>query len=321
MKTLTFGSLFAGIGGIDLGLERAGMQCKWQVEIDDYATRVLARHWPDVQRFRDVVKFSSVAGQYPVDMVAGGFPCQPVSVAGARRGDSDERWLWDSFRDVIGAIRPKYVLAENVPGLLSADAGRLFGNVVGDLASLGFDVEWGCVPAAAFDLPHLRWRVFIVAYSNCGRFKKCCQQYCAKEPEQFASQRNNIDGFCEAAPNSAGSRHAVARNVKEDSKSKNCDEQRINGFDKPSNYVCNTNCKRLEGQRRLWESKSYAHVEKEKISSASKVQWSSIKPTVCRGSNGVPDRVDRIRCLGNAVVPQVAEWVGRMIVKFDERIQ
>lgn len=242
-RTLTFGSLFAGIGGIDLGLERAGMQCKWQVEIDEYATKVLARHWPDVQRFRDVVEFSAVAGEYPVDLVCGGFPCQPVSLAGARRGDSDERWLWHSFRDVVASIKPRYVLAENVPGLLSAESGRLFGNVVGDLATMGFDVEWGCIPAAAFNLPHLRYRVFIVAYAK---------------------------------------------------------------------------GKRLEGHRRSGKQKSRTHVKEAILMRESKTDWRSIKPTVCRGNDGVPNRSHRIRCLGNAVAPHVAEWVGKMLMAFEE---
>ena len=97
----TFGSLFAGIGGIDLGLERAGWECRFQVEWDEYCQHVLAHHWPDIPRY------------------GGGFPCQPFSVAGRRKGTADDRWLWPAFLGAIGALRPRYVLVENVPGLLA----------------------------------------------------------------------------------------------------------------------------------------------------------------------------------------------------------
>src|SRR4051812_1350475 len=113
----TFGSLFAGIGGIDLGLERAGWRGRWQVEYEPFCQRVLAKHWPDVTRYGDihVVDWSRVE---PVDLIAGGFPCQPWSSAGSRRGLDDDRWLWPEFERAVRHLRPRYVLVENVPGLL-----------------------------------------------------------------------------------------------------------------------------------------------------------------------------------------------------------
>jgi DNA (cytosine-5)-methyltransferase 1 len=158
----TFGSLFAGIGGIDLGLERAGWTGRWQVEWDPFCQHVLAHHWPDVPRYGDItrVDWSTVE---PVDLIAGGFPCQPFSFAGKQRGIEDERWLWPEFARVVGELRPRYVLVENVPGLLAGHGGM--GHVLGDLASLGYDAEWDSVPAAAVGAPHLRERVWIVAYS------------------------------------------------------------------------------------------------------------------------------------------------------------
>jgi len=161
MTTLTVGSLFSGIGGLDLGLERAGMQVKWQVEIDDYCQRVLAKHWPDVKRYGNVQECGDNLEQ--VDLICGGFPCQPVSCAGQRKGDADDRWLWPEFRRIVRILRPRWVLAENVPGLLSIDAGRLFGDVLRDLAESGYDAEWDCIPAATVGAPHIRYRVFILA--------------------------------------------------------------------------------------------------------------------------------------------------------------
>ncbi len=162
----TFGSLFAGIGGIDLGLERAGWTGRWQVEWDEYCQHVLAHHWPDISRYGDIttVDWSTVE---PVDLIAGGFPCQPISIAGRGKGTDDDRWLWPEFARAVGALRPSVVLVENVPGLL---AGGGMGRVLGDLAELGFDAQWDSIPAAAVGAPHLRYRVWIVAYrSELGR--------------------------------------------------------------------------------------------------------------------------------------------------------
>lgn len=161
----TFGSLFAGIGGIDLGLERAGWECRWQVEWDEWCQRVLAKHWPDVRRYGDITAVDW-SGVERVDLLAGGFPCQPFSMAGKRRGKADERWLWPEFARAIRELRPGLVLVENVPGLLAGHGGM--GSVLGDLASLGYDAEWDSVPAAAVGAPHLRYRVWIVAYPNGG---------------------------------------------------------------------------------------------------------------------------------------------------------
>ena len=163
---LAFGSLFAGIGGLDLGLERAGMICKWQVEVNDYATKVLEKHWPDVARFRDV-RECGAHNLEPVDLICGGFPCQDVSLAGKRAGLEGERTtLWSEFARIIREIRPRWVLAENVPGLLSSDSGRFFGRVLGDLAACGYDAEWDTIPACAVGAPHRRYRVFVVARRN-----------------------------------------------------------------------------------------------------------------------------------------------------------
>src|SRR4029450_2592075 len=118
---LTFGSLFAGIGGFDLGLERAGLTCRWQVEIDPFCRKVLAKHWPDVTRYADIRELDGRTVD-PVDVLCGGFPCQPHSLAGKRGGSADERDLWREFARVIREVGPRWVLAENVPGLLSTES-------------------------------------------------------------------------------------------------------------------------------------------------------------------------------------------------------
>lgn len=159
---MTFGSLFAGIGGIDLGLERAGMSCAWQVEIDPWCRRVLAKHWPHVQRFDDVKTFALEKQEsLKVDCIAGGFPCQDVSDAGHKVGLAGARsGLWSEFARIIRVLRPRYVLVENVEGLRK----RGLGNVLRDLALLGYDAEWCLLSASIFGLPHGRRRLLIVAY-------------------------------------------------------------------------------------------------------------------------------------------------------------
>lgn len=157
---MKFGSLFSGIGGIDLGLERAGMECVWQVEIDEFCRKVLTKHWPNVPKFNDV-RESGKHNLEPVDLIAGGFPCQDVSVAGARAGiDGRRSGLWREFARIVSELRPRYALVENVTGLLSDGMGR----VLGDLAAIGYDAEWDVISACQFGASHTRERVFIVAY-------------------------------------------------------------------------------------------------------------------------------------------------------------
>src|SRR3990167_2959982 len=143
----TFGSLFAGIGGLDLGLERAGWECRWQVENDPFCLRVLARHWPSVRRFGDI-RTLAVDALDAVDLICGGFPCQPVSHAGKRQGTADARWLWPEFLRVVRVLRPGLVLVENVAGLLSVSRGNAMGEVLGGMAPSGYDAEWDRLPGA-----------------------------------------------------------------------------------------------------------------------------------------------------------------------------
>lgn len=166
---LTVLSLFSGIGGLELGLERAGMTTVGQVEINPFCRTVLARHWPEVPRHDDVRTAPAWWGSRPrpaVDVVAGGFPCQPFSNAGRRCGIADERWGWPWMADVIRAVRPRYVLVENVAALL-ADF-EAFGWVLSDLATLGFDAQWSVLPACAVGAPHTRDRLFLLAHPHGG---------------------------------------------------------------------------------------------------------------------------------------------------------
>lgn len=153
--------LFSGIGGFSLGLERAGMRTVAFCEIDSYARTVLKKHWPNVPIFSDVRTLTGQRITIKVDVICGGFPCQDISLAGNRRGLEGARsGLWREYARIIGEIRPKYIIVENVPGLLSLG----LGDVLSDLAALRYDAQWHCIPACAVGAPHIRDRVWIIAY-------------------------------------------------------------------------------------------------------------------------------------------------------------
>lgn len=167
---LTHLSLFTGIGGIDLAAEWAGFETVGQCEFAEYPTKVLEKHWPDVPRWKDVRELTAKSirekGIGKVTLLSGGFPCQPHSLAGERKASGDERDLWPEFRRIIGEVNPRWVLGENVRGLLTSEDGRFFRGILRDFADMGFNVGWCTYPAAWVGAIHRRERIFIVAHSN-----------------------------------------------------------------------------------------------------------------------------------------------------------
>jgi DNA (cytosine-5)-methyltransferase 1 len=260
------GSLFTGIGGIDLGLERAGMTIAWQCEIDPYCRKVLAKHWPDVPCYEDVRSLPD--DLEAVDLVCGGYPCQPFSLAGSRAGAADPRHLWPDFARVLGLLRPRFALLENVPGHLSLG----FGTVLGDLAELGYDAEWACIPAAAVGAPHLRWRLFVLAHTGGGRFEE--------HPQLNGEALKGDERPCGRHARGCGDEVADANRPR-----------RPHAQGRPAVTQC-AGCRAPDS-----------------------AGWWDVEPDVGRVADGVPARVDRLRALGNAVVPQVAELVGHLILE------
>ena len=194
--TLTVGSLFSGIGGLELGLELVGMQVKWQVEFDEYCQKVLEKRWPNVKRFGDINEVRGKDLEY-VDIICGGFPCQPVSLAGRRKGKEDKRWLWPEFYRIVCEVRPEWVLVENVPGLLSADSGQLFAGILRDLAEAGYDAEWSSVRAEDVGARHRRERIFIVAHTESkgsGELRKSCDEKGARCGDVLSGISSGLQG-------------------------------------------------------------------------------------------------------------------------------
>lgn len=195
---LTHLSLFSGIGGLDLAAEAAGFVTVGQCEWADFPTRVLEKHWPDVPRWRDIHGLSADdfirrTGCKTVTVISGGFPCQPHSVAGKRKASCDERDLWPEMRRVISEIKPRWVVAENVPGLLSSENGRFFAGVLGDFAALGFDVGWGITSAVAVGAVHRRERIAIIAHAHSFRLQGGGAHH--KPQRKSDGQRTTITGI------------------------------------------------------------------------------------------------------------------------------
>lgn len=239
--------LFAGIGGFSMGLEKAGFETVAFCEIDPYAQSVLKKNWPDIPVYDDVRCITAdrlVSDGIRVDVITGGFPCQDISVAGNQKGiDAERSGLWSECARLLGELRPRYAIFENVTALLNGDGGDWFKRVLWDISSIGYDAEWHCISASELGAHHHRDRVWIVAY-----------------PSSEGLQRG------EDAGNNAEDR-------------KKPRDQLIAG---------------LGGvQRGIWET----------------------EPKVGRVANGIPKRSHRLKCLGNAVVPQIPEIIGNILIK------
>lgn len=257
---LTIGSLFSGIGGLELGLERAGLgPVLWQCEIDPFCRRVLSRHWPNVERLEDVHSAGASVLE-PVDLICGGFPCQDVSSAGKGKGLAGKRsGLWREFARVAGELKPRWVVVENV----ASGATRWVDAVSGELEQLGYEVL--PLPVSAFDVgaPHMRRRVFLVAHAG-----GCRRGARGKETAEGGSQRQGLADH-------RGTRVASDRD-------------------------------------REPTIPSHGEVAGVQGVAADSPEWSTA-PDIRGVANGLPNRVDRLRALGNGVVPECAMVVGWVI--------
>ncbi len=245
---------------MDLGLERAGMECAWQVEIDPFCRKVLTKHWPNVPKYEDVKEVGK-HNLERVDLICGGFPCQDISNAGKRVGIGGERsGLWSEFYRIICELRPRYVLVENVAALL----GRGMGRVLGDLAASGHDAEWRVFSACEMGFPHSRERLFVIAYPSSDQRKESCLGHRIQIDARTCDQRERCVDWLR--PEMGTSPPVVG----------------------------------------MWGPKISGEVE----------------PALLAVVDGLPramDIIPHVRAIGNAVVPQVAEWIGKRIIESSTR--
>lgn len=262
---MTHGSLFSGIGGFDLAAKQAGYTNIFQVEKDPWCLKILKKNFPDVRRYQDITQFDGKPYENKIDLLTGGFPCQPFSLAGKRRGMQDNRYLWPEMLRVIGEIKPSIVIGENVAGIVSLALDQ----VLIDLENIGYTTETFVIPAGAINAPHRRDRVWIIAYT------KTFQNIYARRIATFKNQ----------------------------TKSKNTKNVVLSDTLSPRLSQCQPST--IGGKKRRHVRRAYAGGN----------YWES-KPGVGRVADGISNRLDRIKGLGNAIVPQLTiELISKISLK------
>lgn len=311
MRKLTHLSLFSGIGGLDLAAEMAGFQTVGRCEWADYPTKVLEKHWPNVPRWRDIKtltggSFYDRTGFRTVDVISGGFPCQPFSVAGKRRGKEDDRYLWPEMLRVVQDLRPTWVIGENVAGIVN----MALDTVLSDLESIGYTCQALIIPACATDAAHRRDRCAIISYNNEIRRRVRGSE---RERVQRDAPLNETDSSCK---NVADTNSWTVRN---DSDNKREAVGKINPFNNTS-CTCrktdsNTNCNRLEKQRVQGLSEKAGVSATDLCGRATQPKLGGVvdgvpswmdeywvkEPDIPRITTNKKNRVSRLKCLGNAV--------------------
>jgi len=324
MKVL---DLFSGIGGFSLGLEWAGMSTVAMCEKDPYCRKILAKHWPDLTIHEDIRNLDGKKYTNSIDLVCGGFPCQPFSVAGKRKGTDDDRHLWPEMLRVIKESKPRWVIGENVLGFIN----MALDDVQADLEREHYEVRKFVLPAVAVDAKHRRDRIILIAYSNSPAIWDI--------PERQAQGRDNLqagrqaitthdgstqslantqhDGF--SPPSERGSTEETVRQESKGSKH-SLNTERTGSLSSSRSDVANSYCEGLEIGQGFGEHTQSELSTIERSGCEERAVWSP-EPRVGRVANGVPNRVDRIKGLGNAVVPQLIQAIGNLVMQADKEMR
>lgn len=296
------GSLFSGIGGFDLGLERAGMQIVWQSEVEPYCCKVLKKHWPEVPNLGDIFEIQNSPA---VDLICGGFPCQPFSIAGKRQGKADDRYLWPEMLRIITEVKPRWVFAENVLGIIGMELDQ----VLSDLESEGYETGTIIIPACALNAPHRRNRIWILGYADTIRCSRLSREKSEIQDNNTHLHRGNgiathtehdrCNGK-EVCVSGRGSQQAPVDSAKTDC---HAPDSAMQGFSESQEGERKDSLQ--DAERRSWEA-----------------PWPEVATRLCRVDDGLPawvhrHRVKRLKALGNAIVPQIAEEIGKMIMKLE----
>lgn len=292
---MTHGSLFSGIGGFDLAAEWAGWQNVFHCEWNKFGQKVLKYYWPNAESFTDITKTNFTKYENKIDVLTGGFPCQPYSMAGKRKGKNDERHLWPEMCRAIREIKPRWIVGENVYGFVNWSGGLVFNEVQTDLENEGYEVQPFLLPAAAVNAPHRRDRIWFIAHavSMCYRSDKF--QSIRSKNGKIKSKRPQAFYY----------------------------DTRSNGFE---GIITDTKSNRLECEMAFRELEGY----KRPKFSIKRNKWDSF-PSVsplCTRNDGLSDRLDSItfskwrnesiKAAGNAIVPQVALQIFNAINDYED---
>jgi len=318
---MTHGSLFSGIGGFDLAAEWMGWENKFHCEWNDFGQKVLKYYWPNAESFHDITKTNFTKYANKIDILTGGFPCQPYSMAGKRKGKDDERHLWPEMLRCIREVKPRWVIGENVLGLVNWSEGLVFHEVQADLEAEGYEVFPYVLAAATVNAPHRRDRIWFVAHSMRNRIDKSRE---IGQPKQF--NQNGFEGGIKgdaSDSNSNGLNQCDSKYEEQPNKGRinaqrDFDQSDVNGDASDSNEIgfqSKMGNGELEGRRfrqpykrNAWDS------------------FPSVAP-ICVGDDGIPNRLDgitfskwrkeSIKAAGNAIVPQVALQIFKAIEQFN----
>lgn len=307
-------SLFSGIGGFDLAAEWCGWENVFQVEWDPFCQKILKKNFPNAKRYSDIKEFDGKPFRGKIDVISGGFPCQPFSVAGKRKGTEDDRYLWPEMLRVINEIRPTWFIAENVGGIttmafdevqtgmeikkgieeeevrVQMEADGVLLRISEEIENIGYEVQSFIIPACAVNAPHRRDRIWIIAHSKCGREEagRGCDRACKSRKTASDQKNKGRKGQTVSSPG----QNIVGENNGTDS---NSDGNGSQGGE---------NKEREKGKDGRKFSSGFDRFD----------DWKNLpEPGISGGNDGIPQRMDRTKALGNAIVPQVAYEIFKSI--------
>jgi DNA (cytosine-5)-methyltransferase 1 len=349
-EVITHGSLFSGIGGFDLAAEWMGIENIFQVEIDEFCQKVLQKNFPETKKYKDIKEFNGKEYEGKINIISGGFPCQPFSQAGKRKGTDDDRHLFPEMLRVISEVKPDWVIAENVYGLLNIQDGMVFEQVCTELENLEYEVQAFIIPACGKNAPHKRDRLWIIANSRC--------KYGQRESDKRKSNREIHSEKTTALPKRPISNDGEGdiaytnkkRELQQERFIKNKRERISNrdkitpnpeteGLEKGLGYAKGTDESRLRQSNTesspYSERRQFGRLRDESKEERSQngnelfgdqfgLSWLQVATDFCRMDDGVSeefykletsDRVARLKALGNAIVPQVAYEIFKAIKK------
>jgi DNA (cytosine-5)-methyltransferase 1 len=344
MDIMTHGSLFSGIGGFDLAADWMGWENVFSCEKDDKANKVLEKNFPDVTHYRDIFELDATKYEGKIDIITGGFPCQPFSLAGKRKGRNDERYLWPEMLRIIRECKPSYVVGENVFGLVNMENGSTLERICADLEGEGFTVESFIIPACAVQAWHRRDRIWIIAYSNNRNERRTPRRFQGKDGQGRLQEREQMvqpgsAGEAWFSTNTDNTRNRTFRSKGKQERQKieqGRKDKSQSKFGGHSKDVANANGIRPQESRESRGSMHKKSSQKEKVHRAFNDSIWEVKPRLGRMVNGLSSwmdepeisrvtnkskgRADRLKQLGNAIVPQVAYEIFKIIEMFDLEI-